>query len=81
MTATPRTVDHLSPGQLRMLQLAANGATDHEIARQLDVSVHTVRDQWRYNLRPALGGIDRTHAIALAVAAGLAHPVPREIAA
>ncbi|MEU3665791.1 hypothetical protein [Streptomyces virginiae] len=76
-----RTVDNLLPAQLQMLQLGANGATDLEIARHLNTPLSTIRDQWRYHLRPALGGIDRTHTIALAVAAGLAHPAPKQAAA
>lgn len=78
MTAPARPVAQLLPAQKRMLQLAADGATDREIAHQLKVPISTIRSQWRYHLRPALGGIDRTHTIALAVAAGLAHPTPKE---
>ncbi|MCX4778132.1 helix-turn-helix domain-containing protein [Streptomyces sp. NBC_01264] len=81
MTAPARPMRHLLPAQEQMLQLAADGATDREIAHQLRVPLATIRSQWRYHLRPALGGIDRTHTIALAVAAGIAHPVPKESAA
>ncbi|MEU6397837.1 hypothetical protein ABZ867_12755 [Streptomyces cinnamoneus] len=75
-----RTAETLLPAHRQMLQLAANGATDQHIAHTIGVPLHTVRDQWRYQIRPALGAIDRTHAIALAVAAGLAHPVRKEAA-
>lgn len=61
----------LSPQQLRIVELAANGETDLRIAVQLGISIHTVRDYWRFYIRPALGAVDRTHAVALAVATGL----------
>lgn len=60
----------LSPQQLRIVELAANGETDVRIAVRLGISVHTVRDYWRFYIRPALGAVDRTHAVALAVATG-----------
>ncbi|MFF1843085.1 response regulator transcription factor [Streptomyces sp. NPDC058217] len=61
----------LSPQQLLIVELAANGQTDQQIASLLGISIHTVRDYWRYRIRPALGAIDRTHAVALAIATGL----------
>lgn len=62
---------HLSPRQLDILRLAANGLTDAAIAHLLGLSLHTVRDQWRWGIKPRLGAIDRTNAVALAFAAGL----------
>ncbi|MFJ6579289.1 response regulator transcription factor [Streptomyces sp. NPDC091368] len=62
---------HLSPRQLDIIRLAANGHTDGAIAHRLGLSLHTVRDQWRWGIKPRLGAIDRTHAVALAFAAGL----------
>ncbi|MFE6785152.1 response regulator transcription factor [Streptomyces sp. NPDC057680] len=60
----------LTPRQLDILRLAANGHTDAAIAHQLDISLHTVRDQWRFGIKPRLGAVDRTNAVALAFAAG-----------
>ncbi|MFD6363798.1 response regulator transcription factor [Streptomyces roseolus] len=61
----------LSPRQLDIVRLAANGYTDQAAAHHLGLSLHTVRDQWRHGIRPRLGAVDRTHAVALAFAAGL----------
>ncbi|MFH8627797.1 response regulator transcription factor [Streptomyces vietnamensis] len=61
----------LSPRQLDIVRLAANGHTDAAIAHQLGLSLHTVRDQWRWGIKPRLGAVDRTNAVALAFAAGL----------
>lgn len=61
----------LSPRQLDIVRLAANGYTDQAIAHHLKLSLHTVRDQWRWGIKPRLGAIDRTNAVALAVLAGL----------
>ncbi|WP_185909179.1 response regulator transcription factor [Streptomyces sp. WAC01280] len=60
----------LTERQLDILRLAANGHTDQAIAHQLGISLHTVRDQWRWGIKPRLGAIDRTNAVALAFAAG-----------
>lgn len=62
---------HLSPRQLDIVRLAANGHTDAAIAHQLGISLHTVRDQWRWGIKPRLGAVDRTNAVALAVLAEL----------
>lgn len=61
----------LSPRQLDIVRLAANGYTDAAIARRLGLSLHTVRDQWRCGIRPRLGAVDRANAVALAFAAGI----------
>lgn len=74
--ATP----HLSPRELEIVALAVNGLSDPLIARRLGLSVHTVRDDWR-RIKVRLDAWSRTHAVALAVEAGLAHPVPKEAAA
>lgn len=57
-----------------IVQLASRGYTDPEIAAELTISEHTVREYWRYRIRPCLGADNRTHAVALAVAQGLAFP-------
>jgi DNA-binding CsgD family transcriptional regulator len=75
---------NLSPRQLDIVRLAANGHTDGAIAHQLGLSLHTVRDQWRWGIKPRLGAVDRTHAVALATLAGLiteADVQPRQEAA
>ena len=72
---------HLSPRQLDIVRLAADGHTDQAVAHQLGISLHTVRDQWRWGIKPRLGAIDRTHAVAIAVLSGLvtaAHIHPRQ---
>ncbi|MFD5508978.1 response regulator transcription factor [Streptomyces sp. NPDC127051] len=81
MTAPARPVPHLSPRELQIVCLAADGATDQAIAHQLGISIHTVRDDWRRYIKPRLHAVDRTHAVALAVHYGLAHPAPKEPAA
>ena len=64
----------LSPREGDILQLASGGYTDGEIATDLEISVNTVREYWRYRIRPCLGAYNRTHAVALGVAQGLAFP-------
>ncbi|MFD7835568.1 response regulator transcription factor [Streptomyces sp. NPDC059761] len=64
----------LSPRETSIVQLACRGNTDGTIARRLGISVHTVRDYWRYSIKPALGAVDRFHAVALAVKQGLVDP-------
>lgn len=66
--------DPLSPREMEILQLACRGWTDGEIAVELQISIHTIRDYWRYCIRPSLSAYNRTHAVALAVAKGLAFP-------
>ncbi|MFE0039405.1 helix-turn-helix transcriptional regulator [Streptomyces sp. NPDC059015] len=66
----------LSPRQLDIVRLAADGHTDPQIATRLGLSLHTVRWEWRHEIKPRLSAVDRTHAVALAVAAELAHPTP-----
>lgn len=77
MTAPARPVPHLSPRELQIVALAVNGLSDPAIARRLGLSVHTVRDDWR-RIKVRLSAWSRTHAVALAVEASIAHPVPKE---
>ncbi|MGW7100363.1 response regulator transcription factor [Streptomyces sp. NPDC054838] len=70
----------LSPREIQVIQLACQGNTDRTIARRLAISIHTVRDYWRYSIRPALGAADRTQAVSLAVKKGLADPDRRDYA-
>jgi DNA-binding NarL/FixJ family response regulator len=64
----------LSSREGDIVQLASRGYTDGEIGHELQISIHTVRDYWRYSIRPSLDADNRTHAVALAVARGLAFP-------
>lgn len=61
----PANATALTPRQLEVLSLVAQGATDNEIALQLAISVHTVSEHVRA-IRKALGARSRSHAIALA---------------
>jgi DNA-binding NarL/FixJ family response regulator len=60
----------LTPRQLEVLQLAATGATDNQIAMQLTISAQTVN--WHMAcIRARLGVRSRTEAVALALRRGL----------
>ncbi|MFE0207052.1 LuxR C-terminal-related transcriptional regulator [Streptomyces sp. NPDC058985] len=63
----PATVK-LSPPLLRVLELVADGWTNAEIARRLNLSEHTVKDHVK-KIRRLLGARDRAHAAVLAVEA------------
>lgn len=52
----------------QLLRLAANGATDREIADQTGVSLGKVTWVWR-RLKRELGSRDRTHTVVLAIRA------------
>jgi DNA-binding CsgD family transcriptional regulator len=69
----------LSPRQREVLGLVAEGATDHEIARRLRLSVDTVAWHMR-EIRARLGARSRAHAVALAIGHGLlpSPPSPEE---
>ena len=60
-----RTTTDLSPREQEIVLRAARGATDKEIADDLDLSVATLRTYW-VRVREKLGAVNRTHAIALA---------------
>ena len=49
--------------------LAANGSGDKEIARQINVSVATIRTYWD-RVKVKLGARNRTHAVVVAIVAG-----------
>lgn len=70
----PAVIPHLSPRQLQIVRLAANGRTDQQIATALGLSIHTIRANWRWYIRDRLGAGDRTHAVALAITKGLVRP-------
>ena len=64
------TDDPLTPAELRVLRLIAEGKANKEIAAQLSVSEETVKGQVR-NILSKLGANDRTHAVMIGVARGM----------
>src|SRR5262245_20528417 len=60
----------LSPAEVRILQLIADGNTNKEIAAQLSVTEDAVKGQVR-NILAKLGANDRTHAVKIAVKRGI----------
>ncbi len=61
----------LSKREKEVLRLGATGATDQQISERPSVSVPTLRTYW-LRIRRKVGGVNRTHAIALAVVGTLA---------
>ena len=64
------TDEPLTPAELRVLRLIADGKSNKEIAAQLSVSEETVKGQVR-NILSKLGANDRTHAAMIGVARGM----------
>jgi len=64
------TDDPLTPAELRVLRLVAQGKANKEIAAQLSVSEETVKGQVR-NILSKLRAKDRTHAAMIGVARGM----------
>ncbi|HVO63899.1 MAG TPA: response regulator transcription factor [Terriglobales bacterium] len=64
------TDDPLTPAELRVLRLIAEGKANKEIAAQLSISEETVKGQVR-NILSKLGANDRTHAAMIGVARGM----------
>ena len=64
------TDDPLTPAELRVLRLIAQGKANKEIAAQLSISEETVKGQVR-NILSKLGANDRTHAAMIGVARGM----------
>jgi LuxR family maltose regulon positive regulatory protein len=71
----PRLVDPLSQSEMRVLRYLPTNLSAAEIARELSVSVHTVRTHSRH-LFGKLGAHRRTEAVARARALGLLAPSP-----
>jgi LuxR family maltose regulon positive regulatory protein len=71
-----RPVDPLSMSEIRVLRYLPTNLSAPEIARELSVSVHTVRTHIRH-LFAKLGAHDRTEAVARARALGLLAPSGR----
>jgi DNA-binding NarL/FixJ family response regulator len=64
------TDDMLTPAEVRVLRLIAEGNANKEIAAQLSVSEETVKGQVR-NILSKLGANDRTHAAMIGVKRGI----------
>jgi len=64
------TDDPLTPAELRVLGLIAEGKSNKEIAARLSVSEETVKGQVK-NILSKLGANDRTHAAMIGVARGM----------
>jgi len=64
------TDDALTPAEIRVLRLIAEGNANKEIAAQLSVSEETVKGQVR-NILSKLGANDRTHAAMIGVRRGI----------
>jgi len=62
--------DALTPAEVRVLRLIAQGSANKEIAEQLSVSEETVKGQVR-NILSKLGAKDRTHAAMVGVKRGI----------
>ncbi|MFF1341093.1 hypothetical protein ACFVYT_24770 [Streptomyces sp. NPDC058290] len=77
MTAPARPVQPwLSPRDLQIVCLAANGDTDEQISRATGISLYGIHERWRSFIRPNLGAVNRTHAVAIAITVGL---VPADV--
>jgi len=64
------TDDALTPAEIRVLRLIADGNANKEIAAQLSISEETVKGQVR-NILSKLGANDRTHAAMIGLRRGI----------
>jgi DNA-binding NarL/FixJ family response regulator len=64
------TDDALTPTEIRVLKLIANGNSNKEIASQLSVTEETIKGQVR-NILAKLGANDRTHAAMIGLKRGI----------
>lgn len=67
------TDDTLSPAEVRVLRLIAEGDANKEIAAKLSLSEETVKGQVR-NILSKLGAKDRTHAAMIGLKRGIIEP-------
>ncbi len=56
--------NRLTPRELEVLFLAANGKVDKEAATELGVTLGTIRTYWE-RINQKLGTMNRTHAVAI----------------
>lgn len=71
---------HATDRELEVLALAAQGRSNEEIAAELHITVHTVKDCWR-NLSKRWGCRGRAHAVATAFQLGYLSLTSRRAAA
>ena len=71
--AAHATDSALTPAEVRVLKLIANGNSNKEIARELSVSEETVKGQVR-SILSKLGAKDRTHAAMIGFKRGIIGP-------
>jgi DNA-binding NarL/FixJ family response regulator len=64
------TDDTVTPAEVRVLRLIAEGNANKEIAEQLSVSEETIKGQVR-NILSKLGAKDRTHAVTIGLKRGI----------
>jgi len=64
------TDDVLTPGELSVLRLIADGNANKQIAAQLSISEETVKGRVR-NILSKLGANDRTHAAMIGIKRGI----------
>ncbi|UCF60854.1 MAG: response regulator transcription factor [Anaerolineaceae bacterium] len=69
--------DRLSPRELELLQLVAEGLSNKAIGQQLSVSVNTVKYHMK-NILQKLGAQNRTEAVMMAIRSGLIKPESSE---
>lgn len=62
--------DHLSPRELELIQLVAEGLSNKAIGQRLSVSVNTVKYHMK-NILQKLGAQNRTEAVMMAIRSGL----------
>lgn len=66
MAPMPERAPHLSPRELDVLRLLAEGRSNRQMARDLGITEATVKGYLR-ELFEKLGASDRAHAVALAL--------------
>jgi DNA-binding NarL/FixJ family response regulator len=69
--------DRLSPRELELLELVAEGLSNKAIGQQLSVSVNTVKYHMK-NILQKLGAQNRTEAVMMAIRSGLIKPESSE---
>lgn len=62
--------DHLSPRELEVLEWAARGWLNKQIAVKMGVSPYTIRSHFT-NIFAKLGAVDKANAVAIAITRGL----------
>ena len=76
LVEAPRLTEPLSQGEIRVLRYMPTNLSTPEIARELSLSVHTIRTHIRH-LFAKLGANGRTEAVARARVLGLLAPSGR----